>query len=48
MSFLGEVAQPTAHIPNRNYAWQKGGSLSAKSKALVKGPFREEPQQQSH
>lgn len=48
MSFLGKVAQPTAHIPNRNHAWSKEGSLSAKSKALASGPFRAEPQQQTH
>jgi hypothetical protein len=48
MSFLGEVARPTGHIPNRNHAWSKEGSLSAKSKALVSGPFRAEPQQRTH
>lgn len=52
MSFLGEVAQKTDHIPSRNHAWQHAdmpresrkqhASLSAKANALVGGPFRQE------
>ena len=49
MAFLGEVAQPTAHIPNRNHAWRKEGSLSAKANTLASGPFRSaEPQEQRY
>ena len=49
MAFLGEVAQPTAHVPTRNYAWRKEGSLSAKAKALASGPFRSaKPQDQRY